>query len=421
MNRPGFSRSHLTLALCTILHGFTHAYGSMLVPLYFRIADDLKLSGVGAATLIVTLYGAAYNLGSYAAGLAADRFSRKTLLAIGLLGNAAAILAIGLSRQYSLILALGIAAGLFGTIFHPSANALATSHYPKSPGMAIGILGIGSGLGFFFGPQIAGWRAATASWNLWHVAQWQKPCIEMAVAGLIVGIIFLVLGTDASTARPRHRSVRIDPALNRRVMRMACILMFRDFAGVAGLSLAAIYVRNVFALNVSEAGLFVGIMMLPSVIFNPLAVYLTPKRRRLPGLTMILILGGLIAATAPFCPLRGALIVLCAFQTMQLASYAVSDAATLERISPEFRGRVVGLFLQIAGTFGALGPWLMGAWTDHLHNSHAQLNYVGPFALIGTCMILAAASPPLIARLGPALSAVKPMEEISPETMGAVP
>ena len=156
MNRHGSARSHLTLSLCTILHGFTHAYGSMLVPLYFRIASDLKLSGVGAATLIVTLYGGAYNLASYAAGLAADRFSRKTLLAVGLLGNAAAILAIGLSRQYSLILALGVAAGLFGTIFHPSANALATSHYPKSPGMAIGILGIGSGLGFFFGPQIAG-------------------------------------------------------------------------------------------------------------------------------------------------------------------------------------------------------------------------------------------------------------------------
>ncbi len=150
--------SHLTLALCTILHGFTHAYGSMLVPLYYRIADDLKLPGVGRATLIVTIYGAVYNLGSYAAGLAADRFSRKKLLAIGLLGNALAIGGMGLCRDYWGILALGVAAGIFGTIFHPSANALASSHYPKSPGMAIGILGIGSGLGFFFGPLISGWR-----------------------------------------------------------------------------------------------------------------------------------------------------------------------------------------------------------------------------------------------------------------------
>ena len=163
--------------------------------------------------LIVTLYGAAYNLASYAAGLAADRFSRKTLLAVGLLGNAAAILAIGLSRQYSLILALGIAAGLFGTIFHPSANALATSHYPKSPGMAIGILGIGSGLGFFFGPQIAGWRAATASWQLWHVAQWQKPCVEMAIAGFIVGIIFLFVGADVASAHRADPRKSIPPSI----------------------------------------------------------------------------------------------------------------------------------------------------------------------------------------------------------------
>ncbi len=151
----------------------------MLVPLYFRIAADLKLHGVGAATLIVTLYGATYNLGSWAGGIAADRFSRKMLLAIGLLGNAIAILGIGLSREYSIILALAMAAGLFGTIFHPAALAFTTSHYPKSPGLAIGLLSIGSGLGFFFGPQIAGWRAATATWQLWHVAQWQKPCVEM--------------------------------------------------------------------------------------------------------------------------------------------------------------------------------------------------------------------------------------------------
>jgi MFS family permease len=420
MTRTPSFRSHVTLGLCTILHGFTHAYGSMLVPLYFRIADDLKLSGVGAATLIVTLYGAVYNLGSYAAGLAADRFSRKTLLAVGLLGNAAAILGIGLVRDYPTILALAVAAGLFGTIFHPAANALSSSHYPKSPGMAIGILGIGSGLGFFFGPQIAGWRAASATWHLWNVAQWQKPCVEMAIAGFLVGIIFLFIGSD-SEAIHRHEKKPAGPSLNGRVSRLALVLMFRDFAGVAGLSLAAIYVRNVFRLNVSEAGLFVGVMMLPSILFNPLSVFVTPGRRRLPGLTIVLILGGLIAATAPFWPMLGALVILCAFQTMQLASYAISDGAMLERVSSAMRGRTSGLFLQIAGTFGALGPWVMGAWTDHLRDSRIQSNYIGPFAVIGACMIVAAASPPLIARLGPVLSAAKPMEEISPETMGAVP
>ena len=30
------------------------------------------------------------------------------------------------------------------------------------------------------------------------------------------------------------------------------------------------------------------------------------------------------------------------------------------------RGRVVGVFLSIAGTFASLSPWLMGWWTDRL-------------------------------------------------------
>ncbi|HEX4054457.1 MAG TPA: MFS transporter [Tepidisphaeraceae bacterium] len=421
--RTASPRSHPTLGLCTILHGFTHAYGSMLVPLYFRIAEDLKLSGVGAATLIVTLYGATYNLGSWTGGVAADRFSRKTLLAIGLFGNAAAILGIGLSREYPAILALAMAAGIFGAIFHPAANALATSHYPKSPGMAIGILGIGSGLGFFFGPQIAGWRAASARWHFANVAQWQKPCVEMAIAGFLVGIIFLLVARDPDGARVTGQSRKMDPSLRRKMVRLALVLMFRDFAGVAGLSLAAIYVRNVFGLSVGEAGLFVGIMMLPSVIVNPLAVYLTPRRRRLPGLTTILIAGGLIVATTPMWGVHGALVILCAFQTMQLASYAVSDAATLERVSSHVRGRVVGLFLLIAGTFGATGPWAMGSWTDRLAAAHVQASYAIPFALLGACMLIASMAPRLIGRLGPVLSEspMRPAQEISPETMGAVP
>src|SRR5215217_4095988 len=108
-------RSHLTLALCTILHAFTHAYGTMLVPLYLLIVADLKLGGVKAASLVVTLYGFVYCLGSYIAGVLADRHDRRFLLGVGLIGNAAAVLGMGLTRRYEVLLALGVVAGLAGT------------------------------------------------------------------------------------------------------------------------------------------------------------------------------------------------------------------------------------------------------------------------------------------------------------------
>jgi MFS family permease len=414
-------RSHLTLILCTLLHGFTHAYGSMLVPLYYRIQDDLKLSRISAATFIVTLYGAVYNLGSYAAGVAADRYSRKKLLAIGLLGNAAAIVGIGLSRDYYVILALSVLCGICGTIFHPAANALVPSHYPRSPGMAIGLLGIGSGLGFFFGPQIAGWRASAARWHLWNVASWQKPCIELGSAGLVLGLIFLAVATDVPGKErgPAHLPIE----LKRKIRNVGLSLMLRDFAGVAGLSLAAIYVRNVLQFTVAEAGLFVGAMMLTSVVVNPLCVLVTPGKRRLPGLFIMLVFGAIAVATVPFWPMRAALVVMCLFQTVQLGSYAISDAAMLERVHTDVRGRVVGLFLLIAGTVGALGPWVVGFWVDRFRMPHEARAYFGPFMMLGLCMIIASFAPRFLAQLGDPLAGepITAAEEISPATLGAVP
>ena len=61
-----------TLALCTVLHAFTHAYGTMLVPLYLLMKDDLGLDYVSRASLLVTLYSVVYCLGSFLAGIATD-------------------------------------------------------------------------------------------------------------------------------------------------------------------------------------------------------------------------------------------------------------------------------------------------------------------------------------------------------------
>src|SRR5690606_6404820 len=65
-------RSHATLVLCALLHGFTHAYGTLLVPLYLLMVSDLRLRGVWQASLVVTIYGLVYCLASYASGVLAD-------------------------------------------------------------------------------------------------------------------------------------------------------------------------------------------------------------------------------------------------------------------------------------------------------------------------------------------------------------
>jgi MFS family permease len=412
-------RSHLTLVLCTLLHAFTHAYGTILVPLYLAIAADLELWGVGAATLIVTIYGLTYCLSSYPAGVLADRFNRKALLGIGLIVNALAILLMGLTRRYELLIALGVLGGLAGTLFHPAANALSTAHYPKSPGMAIGLLSIGSAIGFFSGPRFAGWRADAAGW--------QTPLVEAGVFGIVCGVLFLLVAkevrkpADSTNGAPSHTPM--GPALRWRVIFTAIILGGRDFAGVATISLGSIYLQKARGQSVAQAGLILGSMMLIAVVANPLAVYLSPGRRRLPVLAGMLVIGGGIIACVPYAPVRFILPVLSAFMACHLGSYAVSEAAMLERIAPDVRGRVIGILITLAGTLASLSPWLMGSWTDAMKTRAADPHaYALPFAVLGALHVVATFSVFLIGRLGeaPKVQQIDPLSEIAPATLEVV-
>jgi MFS family permease len=172
-----------------------------------------------------------------------------------------------------------------------------------------------------------------------------------------------------------------------RVVGIASVLGMRDFAGVATLTLASIYLQRVFAYSPRQAGLAVGLMMLLSVLASPTSVYLSGGKRRLPMLAGVLVIGGCVLACVPIWGGLGAVITLCVFQTFQLGSYAMSDASIMERVAPDMRGRVVGVFLTIAGTFGATAPFVMGCWTDLFHGRATQAPAYAPIFFVLAAMM----------------------------------
>jgi len=401
---PSRLRSHLTLVLCTIVHAFTHAYGCMLVPLYLIMVREWHLPGVRRASLIVTVYGAVYFLGGWHAGKLADRHNRKAILGISLLGNGLAIAGIAMTHSYAGVIALAVVAGLFGALFHPAANALMPAHYPKSPGMAIGFLGIGSGLGFSLGPIYAGWRAQTAQWHWLGISDWQRPCLELGLAGAVMALVFLLLGSEAG-ARAGILSgtmphLPLGPKVRRRVAFTALVLGCRDFAGSAAFSLVSVLLLKAHGVDSMRTGAILGQTWLVAVITNPLSTWISPGRRRLPTLVALMIGAGLVVSTTWMWSISGVAVMLLIFQGLHSASYAVSDASICERVRNEFRGRVAGLFLVVAGGFGAMAPWVMGAWTDRLGDSSKIASAYWPlFATLAGMFMVATISARLIARL----------------------
>jgi hypothetical protein len=191
--------------------------------------------------------------------------------------------------------------------------------------------------------------------------------------------------------------------MRRKILAIAAILGCRDFAGVATSSLVSIYLQKAHGFDARHTGWVVGAMMLSSMIANPVAVWLSPGKKRLPALMINLLIGGVLLVMVPRISVAYVLAMLAIFQVFHLGSYAIGEAAMLERVHPEVRGRVIGFFLTFAGTFASLSPWIMGWWTDALgERALRPSGYYIPFAVLGAMMVWAGFSVKMIARLGPA-------------------
>jgi MFS family permease len=349
----------------------------------------------------VSLSTAVYFLLSYPAGILVDHSNRKALLGIGLIGNGLAFVLMALTHQYWLLLVWAVVAGLFGSVYHPGANALIPAHYPKSPGMAVGILGIGSGIGFFVGSQYAGMRAETVGSSWWGMSNWQAPCAELGMAGIVGGLLFLMLASEVPHSPAHRRGQPLGKGMRRRMLGITAILGWRDFAGGASMSLLSIYFQKAHGYDARQTGLVLGLMGLMSIFATPLCVWLTGGRRRLSGFVLILIGGGLTQMLIPHVPIAWLLAVLSIFQVFHLGSYAVGEVAMVELAGPAVRGRAIGLYLTVCGTLGAVAPWVMGWWTDLLGpRAHEQSGYIIPFTVLGALTLFSTLAVPLMKRLG---------------------
>lgn len=393
--------AHVTLAGTTVLHAFTHAYATMFGPLYLLMRDDLALSRVSKVTLLVTLYGLVYWLLAFPAGYLADHVNRHRLLGWGLIGNAACILAMGLTRRYELLVVLSVLAGVFGSVFHPAANALVPAHYPRAPGMAIGLLGIGSGIGFFAGPFYAGWSAQNSTFGGELLRGWQRPFVELGLLGLAFGLVFLLTAREAPAVHDAAgRGPPMPPTLRRRTLAHALAISLREYASVGVPVLTALLLLKAYGHDTQRTGGVLGLAMLSAALVNPLLVYLTPGSRRIPSHLAILVASAGLTAALPWVPQGLVLPVLILLMTLLLASSAVGDAGLAERIDPAFRGRVNGLFLTVVGGTAATSPFVVGFGVDLLGDRADQpLSYAPLYAILATTTLLGTISGWTLSRL----------------------
>jgi len=390
-----------TLWLLGMLHAMTHIFNVALLPLYLLIKRDFGFAGEGQATSLVTVLMLSYFLPSYWLGVLADRLNRKKLLSFGLALNGLGFMALSFAPNYACAVTACVIAGLGGSFYHPAATAMIARLFPSGTGKAFGLVGIGAGVGFCFGPLFAGWRAGMLEATR-GAAAWREPVFELGLLGVLVAALFYWLADEEKSAPvAAHKSVRANklfPTAALYVFFFAAALAFglRDFAGAGVGSLSSLFLQKARGFDTRDAGLALSVLFLASTISNPLFGGLSDGGRKRWTFTVLLVAVVLMAAF-PHVPSRWTIILLGAIGFFFLASYPMVEAALMESVPDAVRGRIYGMFITVGGLVGQLAHWIAGYEVNRLGDSaHQAASYFPLYGALAGLLLVSLAGLPCL-------------------------
>ena len=235
-----------------------------------------------------------YGLGQIPAGWLADRWGRKILLAMGILGVALAGLLVGLSWSFISLLFFLVLMGVLGGGYHPASTPMiSNSVEPSKLGRSLGIHNIGGSSSFFIAPLVA---AAIA--NFWG---WRAAFIVLAVPTAIFGLIFFWLLRRQDNGQKTQQKVdaraQSSEPVSGQKTRLIVFMVFTVIAG--GMAHAMAIFMPLYFTN--ELGLTQAIAAsLPSInnsagLWAPVAGgFLSDRFGKLPLIIITTFLGGVV-------------------------------------------------------------------------------------------------------------------------------
>ena len=136
------------------------------------------------------------SVGRIFAGLLADRFGGRKVMAALLAFSAVPAVAIGLSTSYNQLLLFGLLLGVAGTTFPVGIGFTSRWFAAEKQGTALGIYGMGN-----IGQSVAVFGAPVLAAAL---GDWRVVFYVFGAVALVWGLVFyLSAQNDTSTARPR--------------------------------------------------------------------------------------------------------------------------------------------------------------------------------------------------------------------------
>ena len=293
-------------------------------------------------------------------GRLSDRFGRRPVLILSLIGTALGFLIMGWASSLPLLFAARIIDGASGGNISTAQAYIADISTPENRSRSMGLIGAAFGLGFTFGPMIGG--------VLSRISYGAPFYFAAALAALNVVLLYFILPESLSVehrSKPADRS-RISEIFQHGHGRLFATIVATYFFTISGVAimttLFALFTEKHFGFDARQTGYVFGFIGIISVILQG---GLIGRLIKIFGETTLARFGLLMLsvglAMLAYVPTLSMLLLMCAIIAVAngLSTPTLNGLAS-QMIDRGWQGRALGL-MQSAGSMGRLiGPLLAG-------------------------------------------------------------
>jgi DHA1 family multidrug resistance protein-like MFS transporter len=335
----------LTFVLFVVMLGY-----GIIIPIFPFYIENMGAGGTELGLLTASYAVMRLIFGPIWGGLS-DRFGRKPILLIGILGYVITMVWFGLANTLWMLFAARIISGILSSATAPTTMAYIGDSSPEDErGGGMGMLGAAGGVGTIVGPAVGGFLAASSLSTPFFIAA------GLALLSLILAIIFLPESHPAQEKAKEKEAIIDLHAWGQAILSPIGTLFALTFISTCGLMIFA----NVFGLYALEKFNFgpedVGVMMMVLGLVSALAQGLLAGPATKKWGNENVIKGGLLATALGF----GLMLLANTYVTILLATafFALTVALQVPALTSLTSCRAAvpqGIAMGLSNSFVSLG------------------------------------------------------------------
>jgi len=424
---PSVRYAWYVVGVLTLIYVFSFIDRQIFALLVAPLRRDLQISDTQVSLLMGFSFALFYTFFGIPIGHLTDVYSRRMIIAMGLIVWSAFTTSCGLAQTYAVMLVLRMGVGVGEAALSPAAYSLITDYFEGkrlATALSVYSMGIyvGSGLSFLVGGLVVRFASTKEMWTLpvaGAIHPWQLIFFAVGLPGLALApLLWTVREPAVRRAGAPHR-VRMERVIPYMLENRKTVLLHNiGFALIALANYGSAgwipeFYRRRFHWEIGRIGVVYGAIVGVMGCVGLLAAGRIADALRARGRANATVFVGAWIAVA-LIPVNclmflapsatWATVWLVFASALAAAPFGIAPAAIQQMMPPLMRGRAAAVYLFVVNIIGlGLGPTAVGACTQYLFRREDAVHYslvlVGSVACAGAAALLFSGLKPFLGSL----------------------